>query len=62
MSSKKAEFLIKDKTGRDIDSLKTFQVEDSVYNDIQPLYIAAKSSANDIDKTLDGIITSLSSL
>lgn len=61
-SSRKAEFMIKDKNGRDIDSLKTFNVGDAVYNDIQPLYVAAKSSANDIDKTIESLISSLSDL
>lgn len=60
--SPKAEFAIKDSKGREIDSLRTFQINDPLYKDLQPLYAVAKSSANNIDETIDSLLSSLNGL
>ena len=58
----KAEFTISDKSGKEIDSVRSFNVGDSVYNELQPLYQVAKSSAKNIDDTIDNLINSLEDL
>ncbi len=58
----KAEFSIIDKNGREVDSVKSFSVGDAVYTELQPLYQVAKSSANNIDETIDNLLTSLEDL
>lgn len=58
----KAEFVIRGVNGEESDSLKAYSRTDLLYSELQPLYQAAKSSATEIDKKIDGLLTSLDKL